>query len=68
METQDAQVNALATIVGHLSGIESAIAGLQGEDRTEALELTQRRVARTLATYKPERPTRNGRNGKGSKA
>ena len=68
METQDAQVDALAVIVGHLKGIEQAIAGLQGEDQIEALELTQKRVARTLATYRPEKPARQTRNGKGPKA
>lgn len=64
METQDAQVDALATIVGHLKGIELAIASLQGDDQVEALELTQKRIARTLATYKPEKPVRQARNGR----
>lgn len=66
-ETEGTVLTALTTIETGIGQIKAALEGLEGEERTDALLVAERRIGRTLATFKPEKKERQTRNGKGAK-
>lgn len=66
---QDTEVAAMNTAVDALGKIEAAIQSVEGVARTDVLAYVEKRIGRTLATYRPAKATRNGKRGpKGSQA
>jgi hypothetical protein len=61
--TQDPEVVAMNLAVVALNNIEDAIRGVEGDARTDVLQYVEKRIGRTLATYRPAKATRNGKRG-----